>query len=122
MAGELVNLGSVLKCSFGMVPMPLVVDDTTVLADGPLAANIADAIPMDNIPSFVMCQSMTNPENAEFAVTGVYAPCVPVTMPWIPGMPTILIDGMPALDSSSKCLCCWGGEITAETVDTVELA
>ncbi|NCX97357.1 MAG: DUF4280 domain-containing protein, partial [Planctomycetia bacterium] len=67
MAGELVNLGSVLKCSFGMVPMPLVVDDTTVLADGPLAANIADAIPMDNIPSFVMCQSMSNPENAEFA-------------------------------------------------------
>lgn len=121
MAGELVNLGSILKCSFGLVPMPLVVDDTTVLADGPLAANIMDAIPLDNIPSFVMCQSMANPENAEFAVTGVYAPCVPVTAPWVPGMPTILIDGMPALDVSSKCMCCWGGEISVETVDTVEL-
>ena len=121
MAGELLNLGSILKCSFGLVPMTLVVDDTTVSADGPLAANIMDAIPMDNIPSFVMCQSMANPENAEFAVTGVYAPCVPVTTPWVPGMPTILIDGMPALDTSSKCMCCWGGEISVETVDTVEL-
>ena len=117
MAGELVNMGSVIKCTFGMVPMTLVVDEPTVLADGPFAANIAASIPMDNILSFVMC-----PENAAFAVTGVYAPCIPITAPWIPGMPTTLINGMPALDSSSKCICCWGGEISAVTVDTVELS
>ena len=122
MAGDLVNMGSVIKCTFGMVPMTLVVDEPTVLADGPFAANIAASIPMDNILSFVMCQSMANPENAAFAVTGVYAPCIPITAPWIPGMPTTLINGMPALDSSSKCICCWGGEISAVTVDTVELS
>ena len=121
MAGEFVNLGATLECTFGTVPMTLIVE-STVLADGPLAANIAASIPMDNIPSFVMCQSMANPSNATFSVTGVYAPCIPVTAPWAPGMPTILLEGMPALDSSSKCLCCWGGEITAVTVDTVELS
>lgn len=121
MAGELVNLGAILECSFGTVPMTLIVE-STVLADGPLAANIAASIPMDNIPFFVMCQSMANPSNATFSVTGVYAPCIPVTAPWAPGMPTILLAGMPALDSSSKCLCCWGVEITAVTVDTVELS
>jgi hypothetical protein len=38
-------------------------------------------------------------------------PCVPVTMPWVPGSPTCLIGGMPALNNTSKCMCCWGGVI-----------
>jgi len=97
-----------------------------VMAQGPQAANIMDCVPMANIPTFGMCMSPANPMviAATAAALGVLTPmpCIPVTAPWAPGMPTILLEGMPALDSSSKCLCCWGGEITAVTVDTVELS
>jgi hypothetical protein len=39
-------------------------------------------------------------------------PCVPVTVaPWIVGAPTVLINNFPALNSTSKCMCAWGGVI-----------
>jgi hypothetical protein len=39
-------------------------------------------------------------------------PCVPVTAaPWVPGVPTVLIGNMPAVDSNCKLMCNWGGVI-----------
>lgn len=117
---ELVSLGAVLSCSFGTAPMPMIVPpETPVLEDGLPAATIMNFVPLENIPSFVMCTSIANPEveAATIAAEGVLTPmpCVPATnSPWFPGAPAVLIDGIPALCSGSMCLCDWFGEITID--------
>jgi hypothetical protein len=75
-----------------------------------------DHIPMTNIMPFGMCQSIANPEvdSATSAALGVLTPqaCVPATSaPWTPGAPTVKIGNQLALDSTSKCMCQWQGEI-----------
>ncbi|MBB4100066.1 DUF4280 domain-containing protein [Sphingomonas kyeonggiensis] len=114
---QLVSLGSVLSCSFGTVPMPMIVPpEVPVLADGLPAATIRDFVPFENIPAFGLCRSLANPEvaAATAAAQGVLTPmpCVPVTTsPWFPGAPEVLLDGVPALCMGSMCLCAWLGEI-----------
>jgi hypothetical protein len=39
-------------------------------------------------------------------------PCVPVTTPWIPSVPTIMVGTGPAVDLSDKTMCTWGGVIS----------
>ena len=123
MAGKLVNMGSLLKCSQGIAPTPLVVLVPTVMAQGPPAANIMDCVPMANIPTFGMCMSPANPMviAATAAALGVLTPmpCIPVTTPWMPGSPTVLLRNFPALDASSKCMCAYAGEITITTTDVI---
>ncbi|TSA08212.1 MAG: DUF4280 domain-containing protein [Planctomycetaceae bacterium] len=123
MAGKLVNMGSLLKCSQGIAPTPLVVLVPTVMAQGPQAANIMDCVPMANIPTFGMCMSPANPMviAATAAALGVLTPmpCIPVTTPWMPGSPTVLVRNFPALDASSKCMCAYAGEITITTTDVI---
>jgi hypothetical protein len=114
--GMQVVMGATLQCSFGVAPSTLVVlPANKVLATTP-AANIMDNKPMVNIPPFGMCQSMANPmvAAATAAAMGVLTPmpCIPATAaPWAPGCPKVLIANMPALESSSKCMCNWGGVI-----------
>lgn len=113
----LINLGSMMQCSFGAAPSSLIVPDPTVLAEGPPAANIMDNIPIANIPPFGMCSSLANPTvaAATSAALGVLTPmpCVPVIpAPWAPGSPTVILRGMPALNQSSQCMCTWAGAIT----------
>ncbi len=123
MAGKLVNMGSLLKCSQGIAPTPLVVLVPTVMAQAPPAANIMDCVPMANIPTFGMCMSPANPMviAATAAALGVLTPmpCIPVTTPWMPGSPTVLVRNFPALDASSKCMCAYAGEITITTTDVI---
>ena len=123
MAGKLVNMGSLLKCSQGIAPTPLVVLVPTVMGPGPQAANIMDCVPMANIPTFGMCMSPANPMviAATAAALGVLTPmpCIPVTTPWTPGSPTVLVRNFPALDASSKCMCAYAGEITITTTDVI---
>ena len=123
MAGKLVNMGSLLKCSMGIAPSSLIVTAPTVMAQAPPAANIMDCVPMSNILTFGMCQSPANPMviAATAAALGVLTPmpCIPVTTPWTPGSPTILVRNFPALDASSKCMCAYGGEITITTTDVI---
>ncbi|RLS30884.1 MAG: DUF4280 domain-containing protein [Planctomycetota bacterium] len=123
MAGKLVNMGSLLKCSQGIAPTPLVVLVPTVMGQGPQAANIMDCVPMANIPTFGMCMSPANPMviAATAAALGVLTPmpCIPVTTPWMPGSPTVLVRNFPALDASSKCMCAYAGEITITTTDVI---
>lgn len=112
----LVANGALLQCSFGVAPGQLVVLPAKMVngAKVPLAC-IADCIPMANIMPFGMCSSMANPTvaAATAAALGVLTPmpCVPVTAPWAPGAPTVMVGKVPALDTKSKCMCSWGGVI-----------
>lgn len=108
--------GALLKCAFGVAPAPLNVIPTGVTAGGLPAATIMDMAPMVNIPTFGMCETLSNPEvaTATTAALGVLTPmpCIPVTVaPWAPGAVTVTIDGMPALTNDSVCMCAWGGVI-----------
>lgn len=117
--GQLVVMGAMLQCTFGLAPSSLVLipKGPPVLGGGPQAATIMDYAPIVNIPPFGMCNSPSNPTvaAATAAALGVLTPmpCVPVTTaPWVPGSPTVLIGNMPALNNSSKCICSWGGVIS----------
>ena len=114
---QLVCMGAMLQCSFGVAPSTLVVlpANKTLTSNMP-AATIMDNKPMANIMPFGMCNSMANPMviAATAAALGVLTPmpCIPVTAaPWVPGAPTVLIGNMPALDNNSKLMCNWGGLI-----------
>ena len=63
-----------------------------------------------------MCSSMANPTVASATAAAMGAltpmPCVPVlTAPWTPGVPTVLVGGIPLLNNTSKLLCAYGGVI-----------
>lgn len=116
---QLVCSGATLNCSFGAAPSALVAlpKGQPVLVSGMPAATIMDHQPMVNIPPFAMCMTLTNPQvaAATTAALGVFTPqpCIPVTTtPWSPGSPTVLVNGQPALNNTSTCMCMWGGVIS----------
>ena len=108
--------GATLNCSFGMTPSVLnVLPVSRVMSSTPVAT-IMDNIPMTNIMPFGMCRNPANPAvaAATAAAMGVLTPmpCIPATTaPWMPGSPTVLIGGKPALSNSSKLMCMYGGVI-----------
>ena len=111
--GTAVCMGAMMACTFGTVPCSLIVIRPTAVAGVMPLANIMDNKPVANIPTFGMCNSPANPATMRpppvFFTPG---PCVPATAaPWIPGVPTTLVDNMPALDSNSKLICNWGGVV-----------
>ncbi|MEI7462633.1 MAG: DUF4280 domain-containing protein [Pirellula sp.] len=115
--GQLVCMGAMMKCSFGAGPSSLLVLDPTVLSESPPSANIMDNKPFANIPPFIMCSSPANPvvAAATAAALGVLTPmpCMPVIPgPWVPGSPTVLLRGAPALNNSSKLMCAYAGVIS----------
>ncbi len=114
--GMLICNGAMLQCSFGVAPSTLMVLPANKVLTGTPTANIMDNKPMVNILPFGMCSSMANPTvaSATAAALGVLTPmpCVPATAaPWMPGIPTVLIGGMPAVDNTCKLMCNWGGVI-----------
>ena len=124
-----VCMGAMCACSFGMTPSALVVtpENRVVLGAMPMAT-IMDYVPMKNIMPFGMCSSLANPQvaAATAAALGVLTPmpCVPVTpAPWTPGSPLVLVGNKPALNSSSKLMCAWGGviQITSPGALTVQV-
>ena len=123
MAGKLVNSGSMLKCSQGVAPSTLAVVVPTTTGQGPPAANIMDCAPMTNILPFGMCKSPANPTvaAATAAAMGTLTPmpCIPVTTPWTPGSLLVKVRLFPALDATSKCMCAYGGQISAVTTDVM---
>ena len=111
-----VTMTAMLSCTFGAAPCSLVVLPTArVLVEGKPAANIEDAAPELNIPTFGMCLSPSNPTvaAATAAALGVLTPmpCIPVTAAWIPMSPTTLLGGAPVLVAGSQCMCAFGGVI-----------
>lgn len=115
--GNFVCQGAMLQCSFGMAPSTLnVIVPLRPKCGNMLMATIMDYIPMVNIMTFGMCQSMANPTvaSATAAAMGVMTPmpCIPViAAPWSPGG-QVKISGMPALINNAKCMCSYGGNIS----------
>ena len=109
--------GSLLQCSFGAAPAPLqVLPVNCVMAGGKPAANVMDHVSIVNISLFGVCSSPANPTvaAATAAALGVLTPmpCVPQTVaPWVPGVPTVMIGGLPVVDSGCMLMCLWGGVI-----------
>ena len=108
---------SLIQCSFGLVPTPLVVlPDRTVLAEGMLMGNISDIVPFANIEPFGECISLANPEvlAATIAAAGILTPmpCIPITPdPWLSESLNVLVGGLPALDQTAIVMCIWAGVI-----------
>lgn len=115
--GNFVCQGAMLQCTFGTTPSTLTVTvPTRPKCGNMLMANIMDMIPMTNIMSFGMCQSISNPTvaSATSAAMGVLTPmpCTPaITAPWAPPGKTMVM-GQPALINNAKCMCMWGGMIS----------
>ena len=114
--GQAVVMGALTTCAMGVAPSSLVVlPNPPVMAPTPMAT-ITSMVPFMNIMPFGMCTSMANPMVIALtaAALGVPtpAPCIPVPAgPWIPMAPTVLIGGIPALDSGSMLMCAWAGVI-----------
>ncbi len=109
-----------IQCSFGSLPVPLALSpEKRVLVSGRPAAVITDARPLLNILPFGLCSCPANPTVA--AASGLAAggvvpmPCIPAVLgAWISGKPSVLIGGVPALDSNSRLLCRYGGVISIQ--------
>jgi len=116
----LVSSEAMITCSEAMPPTPVpltVLPTGTPVTCDTLAGTIQAFQPMDNIPSFGMCGTTSNPAvaAATAAAGGVLtpAPCVPATTsPWTPGASKVTIDGEPALHSECTCNCQWTGVIS----------
>lgn len=110
--------GDMLMCPFGAAPAPLTVLPANVtLVESKPMATILDNKPFVNITPFGTCLSLANPATAALtsAALGVLTPgpCTPViAAPWAPGSPTVLVKNVPALNSTSKCMCTYGGVIS----------
>ena len=120
--------GAMLQCSFGLAPGTLQVTPQNKTVTSMPIANIMDHKPIANIAPFGMCQSIANPSvaSATAAAMGVLTPmpCVPnTTAPWVPGAPTVLIAGNPALNNTSKLMCVWAGviQITNPGTQTIQV-
>jgi len=116
---------AMLMCPFGMAPSTLTVIPTSMVSVSKMpAATIMDFKPMANIPPFGMCMTPSNPTvaAATAAALGVLTPmpCVPVTTPWVPGIPNVSYGKMPAIDITCKCMCSWGGVITVTSPGQVQ--
>ena len=114
--GQQVCSGAMLKCSFGLAPGVLNVLPLAQVMTAMPDASIMDNKPMVNVMPFGMCTSLANPlvAAATAAALGVLVPmpCIPLTTaPWVPGSPTVLVGGMPALNNASKLMCMAGGVI-----------
>jgi hypothetical protein len=116
----LVSAGATISCSMAtpsaQVPLATTPKSTPVNVGAP-AANVADFVPLTNIPSFGMCGAMANPAvaAATAAKSGAFtpAPCVPaVSTPWTPGATKVMVGGQPALHDGCQAMCTWGGVIT----------
>lgn len=113
-----VCMGATMMCSFGVAPASLVVIPSgQMMTPAVPSANSSCFAPIANVAPFGACTSMSNPTvaSATAAALGVLTPmpCVPVTSsPWLPGVATVINGSMPAVDSSCKLMCNWGGSIS----------
>ena len=110
--------GALLMCTFGAGPSTLIVTPENRVSGASLpAATIMDNIFGKNIPPFPLCTTQSNPTvaAATTAALGVPTPaaCVAVfSAPWTPGSTTVMIANKPALNSTSKLVCAYGGQVS----------
>ena len=105
-----VTAGARLQCSFG-APCTLNVNRPMTLMENAPMANIMDSVPFVNVIPTGTCSAPTNP--AVIAAMGSPVPCTPMVLaPWAPGKPDVLVENFPALLSTDKCFCAFGGVIS----------
>lgn len=115
-------------CSFGAAAAVLTVtsQQTVSICKMP-AATIQDGAALSNVPTFGMCSNPANPTvaSATAAAMGVLTPmpCVPATVAWAPGCPTVTVCKRPLLNSTSKLTCSYGGviQVTVTPAMTVKV-
>lgn len=115
-------------CSFGAASAVLTVtsQQTVSICKMP-AATIQDGAALSNVPTFGMCSNPANPTvaSATAAAMGVLTPmpCVPATVAWAPGCPTVTVCKRPLLNSTSKLTCSYGGviQVTVTPAMTVKV-
>jgi hypothetical protein len=115
---ELLTTGCALTCTFGTAPSVFIADEIPgkpVLNAAFTVATVLEVAPIDNIPPFLLCTSLDNPEvdAATSAALGFLTPmpCVPVVTPWAPPSVLLTADDVPLATVESKCECLWGGVI-----------
>jgi len=125
---ELVVNGAQLLCTFGVAPSTLTVlpSGLPMQAGGQLIAKITDFAPMANVAPFGMCSAPSNPQviAATSAASGVFTPqpCIPApAAPWAPGSPKVLMGGVPAVTSTCRLMCMWGGQISVASAGQVKV-
>ena len=117
--GNFVINGAMIKCNQAVPPgqASLMVPPSLMAnSNNQPIATIMDIRP-DNIPTFGMCNTSTNPAvvAATSAAQGVHtpAPCLPnVVGPWMPGSAKTTVGPYKALTKDSTCKCVWMGEIS----------
>src|SRR5512132_4263275 len=99
---------AVTTCTFGLGPSTFIPTPRPILSSSLIDGVIIDNIPFTNIVPFPMCCSPSNPAfiAATSAAFGVVTPA-----PWTPGVPNVLIAGIPALDNTCTLQCMLGGVI-----------
>lgn len=108
--------GTLLKCSFGNVPTPMMVlPDKKVNSMLPVAVK-SDHVPFLNILPFGMCSNPANPlvAAATAAALGVLTPmpCIPCTLQeWTNACAKVKVRGTEALNVDAKLSCLFGGSI-----------
>ena len=115
-------------CSFGAAPAVLTVtsQQTVSICKMP-AATIQDGAALSNVPTFGMCSNPANPTVAAATAAAMGAltpmPCVPATVAWTPGCPTVMVCKRPLLNSTSKLTCSYGGviQVTVTPAMTVKV-
>ena len=100
--------GGILMCVGGESTLLFdALPEINVLVQGMPAGKILDMIPYVNLVPTGICALLT----AEGG--GLPVPCMPsLISPWMIGDPTVLIDGLPALDNLSFIACSHGGLIS----------
>jgi hypothetical protein len=111
---SLVVTGASLQCTMGTMAATFTASATQESAPSP-AGVVTDFGP-SSVPSFGLCQSPANPQvaAATAAAQGVLTPqpCQPLLSPWTPGSSLVTVQGTPALDDSSQCMCSWAGTVS----------
>ena len=120
--------GAMLQCSFGMAPSSLMVLPQNRVVNVMPLATIMDNKPLVNVMPFGMCSSLSNPTVAAATSAAMGAltpmPCIPaIPGPWVPGSPTCLIGGQPAINHTCQLTCAYGGiiKITQPGQNTIQI-
>lgn len=125
---EQVAMGATLKCSMGMSSCSLIVPPghRANNGGGAMASANVDDYQVANIPTFGMCQSLTNPSvsSATSAASGVLTPmpCIPsIAAPWAPGSLKVKIASRAALMKTDTCACSYAGVVTIQAAGQLKV-
>ncbi|GAO98473.1 hypothetical protein Cva_01134 [Caedimonas varicaedens] len=98
--------GGFLMCAGGESMLMFdALPEVNVLVQAMPAGHFMDVVPDLNLTPMGICAILSE--------VGLPIPCMPAPVsPWMIGDPTVLINGMPALDNLSMVPCAWGGVIS----------